>query len=584
MKKVLKIFLASALCVCFFFSSTTFAASNSPEDTPGQTTRTFSAREIQAARNFFLQNIDPWQILRAGKITDAIENTFNRAVAALAFEVAFNSHNPIVNSFVTWDVRGTTPWYDSLENKQELNRTVYDAPTGKNINLHAKYIDNNSDITIIAQHGWHCSSGTLLGFAEFVTNELGYNIMIPDSRSRGKSGGQYMTFGAYESGDLTDWIDYEVQNRPNQKIALYGVSLGASIVLLSQQNPHPNVFAVIEDCGFATTEIQFRSVLQTIIDNVLPYIPWYRGLDWEGKKDQLLGVLDREFIRPLLKTDVLSISPLDSVAANTQAKLFIHGTGDTFISIDQMDMMYEMAQGYKQYLKIEGADHGGAMGKDPVLYKQTLIDFLKYVFPEQPPVEDDVDHNNDGDDIDFSLSGLTAKAAGKNKIQLTWEPTENAEFYQIYVYRNNNFFCLGDTDQTHFLDKEVSDIEYNYYWVFPYSMNEKGDYNFGKCDTYVYARGILPPVDGLMAVSEAGSSVKLSWLPGEAAEGYMIYAVRGEQDFQQIGWSDTTEFIDENAQVGNFNFYWVVSYYTSGEGVEIPGDFTEYVYAYCPGS
>ncbi|MGC3221260.1 hypothetical protein ACPTGR_14940, partial [Enterococcus faecium] len=59
----------------------------------------------------------------------------------------------------------------------------------------------------------------------------GYNLFFVDSRATGNSGGDYVTFGQYESDDVLYWINQEVRERPSQKILLYGGSMGAATMM-----------------------------------------------------------------------------------------------------------------------------------------------------------------------------------------------------------------------------------------------------------------------------------------------------------------------------------------------------------------
>lgn len=389
MKKNVKITVSLILCVCFLTAFPVQAIQDDEQNlyTPAQEIEDFTAfpseeefvlneESIESVTDFLYEIADPRKIVTSPNLSNAVEYKFNRAVAALAFEVAFNTDNKIIDPiFFQEKPHSLTQWYNSLENKEELYRTVYDIPTAQSISLHAKYIDNQSDVTVIFQHGWRSQAQDALHFAALFSG-MGYNVMLPDSRSRGESGGKYMTFGAYEGGDITDWIQFEVATRPYQKIILHGESMGAATVMYSQQIPHPNVVAIIDDCGFSSTSLQFRDVLQLVIDQILPFVPWYGGIDWEGKKDQLIDILDREFIQPILKTDILSVSPLLSVSQNTLPKLFIHGTEDWFIPIYNMEMLYGNASGYKKAVRVEGAGHVEAYSTNPEAYREIITEFL----------------------------------------------------------------------------------------------------------------------------------------------------------------------------------------------------------------
>lgn len=580
MKRSLKTVLASLLCICFLFTGSIFAEPDANPVSDGLSFN-FNAAEIEAVKNYLYDIADPQVIMGFWQLADVLEGEYNRAVVSLVSDLATNSRNASLNTILRWESPDLEEWYQSQPNTRELYLTTYDQPTQQTIGLHARYVDNGSHVTVIIQHGFRSDSGDMLANAAFYTS-LGFNVLLPDARSRGESGGQYMTFGAYEAGDITNWINYEVQNRPNQKIVLHGVSTGAAAVMLSQQTPHPSVVAYIEDSGFASPEVQFRNVLQLVIDYVLPHIPWYQGVDWAAKKDQLFDIWKTEYMASILKADVLSASPLSSVSANSIPKLFIHGTADWFISDSQMDMLYASAQGANQFVKFEGAGHGGSFSSNPEKYTQSIASFLLPILSAEappsttpPPPTNPTPTPIPEDPSQFATRGLTAVNAGKGKVQLTWQPVTGAEGYIIYVYRDNEHVDLGTTTNTHYLDTQAS-YDYNYYWVFPYATGDDQQYFFGECDPYVDASGILPAPSNLTISSGGGGTVNLTWSPVNEADGYVVYASRAGQEWQSLGDSATTQFTDTAALIGDYNYYWVIAYHWDN-GEFIPGESqTEY--------
>ncbi|KRK77083.1 alpha beta fold family hydrolase [Companilactobacillus alimentarius DSM 20249] len=114
------------------------------------------------------------------------------------------------------------------------------------------FTDNKSETTVILVHGFGVDHNSLNVHAQLF-DSLGYNVLQIDDQAAGKSEGKYLGFGYIESLDLLDWIQRVLSERPNDKIILYGASMGAATVMLVTQYHLPkNVKLIIEDSGYTS--------------------------------------------------------------------------------------------------------------------------------------------------------------------------------------------------------------------------------------------------------------------------------------------------------------------------------------------
>lgn len=60
-----------------------------------------------------------------------------------------------------------------------------------------------------------------------------YNVLLINLRGHGKSEGNYVDFGVKSRFDILKWLDYININYNSPKIGLYGVSMGASSVMMT---------------------------------------------------------------------------------------------------------------------------------------------------------------------------------------------------------------------------------------------------------------------------------------------------------------------------------------------------------------
>lgn len=204
--------------------------------------------------------------------------------------------------------------------------------------------NNNSDITIIFVHGYH-STGCM-DFGAVVPHyiEKGYNCLFVDLRAHGRSEGKYIGCGILDSEDVIGWINKINEMIPNGKIILYGMSMGASTVLLTNRFDLPgNICGMISDSGYSSVKKELAHLIKVLLH--LPAFPlvnttlfWYKFISKiDAKKIDITTVLKDAEV-PIL---------------------FLHGSGDNFVLIDMAKECYNACSSEK-YLEIfDDAPHVG---------------------------------------------------------------------------------------------------------------------------------------------------------------------------------------------------------------------------------
>ncbi len=77
--------------------------------------------------------------------------------------------------------------------------------------------------------------------------ENGFNVLTPDLRGTGSSGGDIISFGWNERYDLLACVDF-LKEKGMEKIAVHGMSLGAATIVYSFQEKPKYDFVVLESC------------------------------------------------------------------------------------------------------------------------------------------------------------------------------------------------------------------------------------------------------------------------------------------------------------------------------------------------
>ncbi len=315
----------------------------------------------------------------------------------LLYDIAF-SKNSVLMSMLGGTDDGTTPTENTgfYPNTKQLHQTVLNKQDGKMMDVYAYYVDQGSDKTVMIHGGFRGNWNNGIVTEEYNDfYKAGYNLLFVDSRATGNSGGDYVTYGQYESDDVLYWINQEVRERPSQKILLYGGSMGAATMMSVLAKDIPvNVKGIIENCGFASIDEQLRfTYSQTVVPALPPAIK--NQLDIIGDQeheDLFMGLLKQYYFDQEIHLDPTAALPTIGMSGSLP-KLIIHGTADDVVPVSNAQKLYELAGGYKDLLLVEGAGHGKAQEVDHAAYTKHVTDFLKVVFHDQINVKY-VDENN----------------------------------------------------------------------------------------------------------------------------------------------------------------------------------------------
>ena len=238
-----------------------------------------------------------------------------------------------------------------------------------NLTLYGAYYKNeataDNHLWAIVIHGYRSDHSDMADFTQHYY-ENGYQVLAPDLRACGKSEGKYVGMGWLDRLDIVNWIHWIVEQDPDAKIVLHGVSMGAATVMMTSGETLPdNVKIFIEDCGYTSTWEIFASELRLRFH--LPEFPLMQTASLIA--DNKAGY------------DFKEANSLSAVSHCEKPMLFIHGTADDFIPYSMMNELYEAKPGTnKEAITAEGADHAGSMyllGED---YWTDVFDFIdKYI-------------------------------------------------------------------------------------------------------------------------------------------------------------------------------------------------------------
>jgi pimeloyl-ACP methyl ester carboxylesterase len=193
---------------------------------------------------------------------------------------------------------------------------------------------------------------------------LGFNLLVPDLRAHGESGGTMSTAGYFEREDLRQVLDELRAARPREtsQIVLFGVSLGAAVVAATALR-RDDICAVVMDSPYA----DFRLA-------AMEYI-WGLGVPkWLGR----VAVALAEWMSG---ADFNAVS-VEKMLRQLRCPIFIIESGNDLLTGEHGRRLQEAVAarpaecGKAVIWRADGAAHLMAMVKGPDEYRRRLGEFL----------------------------------------------------------------------------------------------------------------------------------------------------------------------------------------------------------------
>ncbi|CAM2808081.1 alpha/beta hydrolase [Erysipelothrix tonsillarum] len=268
---------------------------------------------------------------------------------------------PGEKDFIDADIK--TVWKPDQEWLKSVDKESKELVSDSGLKLKAWYVPAKTKTkdTILVAHGYG-NNKDRVGHYIRLFHEMGFNVLAPDARSHGESEGNIIGFGWPERFDIEAWVQNIIsQNGNDSRIALFGLSMGASTVMMASGLDLPdNVMAVIEDCGYTSVADQLSYKLKDMYNlPAFPMIPI----------TSLITQVKAGF-------NFYEASAVESLKRSTLPTLFIHGDADDFVPFEMLETLYQAHPSPKEKIVIKGANHAESYEKDPVYYKKTIESFL----------------------------------------------------------------------------------------------------------------------------------------------------------------------------------------------------------------
>lgn len=262
-------------------------------------------------------------------------------------------------------------WIDSLQTAGALYDRYIENAEGTP--LHALYVPaaDSTNRTVVIIHGYTDNSIRMLMIGYLYSQQLGYNILLPDLYGHGLSGGAEVQMGWKDRLDVLLWTD-EANHLfgGNTQMVVHGISMGAATTMCVAGevqhgvNQQPFIKCFVEDCGYTSAWDEFKGELKNQFH--LPSFP-------------LLNVASA-LCNMEYGWSFLEASPLKQVKKCTLPMFFIHGDADTFVPTWMVHPLYEAKPQPKELWIVPGAEHAVAYKENPEEYTRKVSDFVsKYI-------------------------------------------------------------------------------------------------------------------------------------------------------------------------------------------------------------
>jgi pimeloyl-ACP methyl ester carboxylesterase len=217
--------------------------------------------------------------------------------------------------------------------------------------------------TILFCHGWGANRGDLLKRTWFLARD-GFNLFYLDMRNHGDSGSGLSSLSRYEAGDVSAALDWLKKNKPGaaEKLALYGMSLGAAVCLWVAAH-RADVRGLVAESPFSS----FNEVVRRY-GKLFHHLP-------APVVNAALAVTRRR-----LGFDPEDYSPVKVVGRIAPRPLFlIQGDRDARMPPVEGERLFAVAGEPKELWTVPEADHGEIWEKAGTAFEDRVRAFYKKV-------------------------------------------------------------------------------------------------------------------------------------------------------------------------------------------------------------
>lgn len=283
----------------------------------------------------------------------------------------------------------------TAETAGSISGSSYRVSLSGNIYYATTSTGERSNKWVVLIHGYMMSGSSIANAIGQIYLDQGYNILAPDLRGAGSSGGS-TAMGYVESLDIWDWLTFLNTNYSVNEIIVHGVSLGGAttLQLWSQKDQGrdlttQNVVGLVDDCGYTSMTSIMEGLLAT--PEGIEKLAEILNLPQPQSLYSLIGEDNiRSFLINIIKVGLTESNFSKNQDAFSSGREFsdvpilvIHGTSDTTVPYSNSLTVIEEAnnRGLDATLwSVENQPHAFiVVGLKTNEYKSHVVEFLSKI-------------------------------------------------------------------------------------------------------------------------------------------------------------------------------------------------------------
>lgn len=192
---------------------------------------------------------------------------------------------------------------------------------------------------VICIHGYGGKATGMVEYTEMFRN-LGMNVLTVDLRGHGDSQGNYYTLGVRDSDDVILWTDWLKKSFKDDKIILFGISMGGATALMAAAKKSELFSIVISDSAPSDFNRMFMRILKHRM----------------GLVAHLFMPMLYLYTRVFAGYSLADASAGEYVSQISIPTLYIHGQSDGLVPLEMMTELYEKSTCQKERFVMQGAE------------------------------------------------------------------------------------------------------------------------------------------------------------------------------------------------------------------------------------
>ena len=186
-----------------------------------------------------------------------------------------------------------------------------------------------------------------------------YNVLLPDLRGTGKSGGDAITFGWHERKDLLAAVNFLKEKKGIDTIAVHGLSMGAATITYTFQKKPDYYFVVLESC-YDNIENALRHRIEKY------YVPYFLTYPMHFFTEKKLRVTQEE------------LSPESYMQLCTYPTFIMAGDSEVKLPMDETEKIFQQCASENKKLHfVKGAYHENFMNRFEKEWKEEMETWLE---------------------------------------------------------------------------------------------------------------------------------------------------------------------------------------------------------------